>query len=220
MKEKIKLAIAEDDISYRKLLIQLLQPYRKIIKIIFEASDGEETIKLIETQMPDVILMDFQMPFMDGLKATKFLSDKYPHLKILILTVHNDESLLLQLIAAGAHGFLLKDLSIKDIVRKIQLAYNNEYGLKGLSLKSIINAKSPASHSHHIHKIKFSPREMQVSGFLKEGLDNKAIADKLCISTRTVEGHASRMIKKAGVSDRPELIRFFKNWHSLPNEKK
>jgi DNA-binding NarL/FixJ family response regulator len=219
MREKIELAIAEDDIAYRKILIQSLQPYRKSIRIIIEASDGDELIKLVETNMPDVILLDFQMPFMDGLKTTKFLSDKYPNLKILILTAHNDESLLFQLIGAGAHGFLLKDLSIKEIARKIQLAYNDEYGLKGWSLKNIINAKAPASHTHihtHTHKIKFSPREIQINSLLHEGLDTKAVANKLCISTRTVDGHISRMIRKAGVTDRPELITFFKNWHNLP----
>jgi DNA-binding NarL/FixJ family response regulator len=213
MKEKIKLAIAEDDIAYRKILIQSLQLYRRNIKIIIEVSDGEELIKLVETQMPDVILLDFQMPFMDGLKTTKFLSDKYPHLKILILTVHNDEALLLQLIAAGAHGFLSKNLSVKEIARKIQLVYNDEYGLKGWSLKSIVNANASVSHTH---KITFSPREIQINSLLHNGLDSKAVADKLCISTRTVDGHVSRMIKKAGVADRPGLITFFKNWHSLP----
>jgi len=220
MKEKIKVAIAEDEIAYRKLLIQSLQPYRRNIKIIIEAPNGKELIKLIEIQMPDVILLDLRMPIMDGLKTTKILSEKYPRLKILILTARNEESLFLQLIGAGAHGFLLKNLSIKEIVRKIQLANNDEYGLKGWDLKRIVNAKKDKTDAYNFNGIEFTPRETEISSLLNQGLNYKKIADKLCISARTAEWHTRNMIKKAGVADRPELISFLNDWYSTSNEKK
>src|SRR5882757_3636233 len=114
----IKVAVVDDQQLFRSGVVSLLKDYEEL-KVIIEASNGRELMEQLKRQSPHVVLLDIEMPEMNGLEAAQLLKDKYPQIKVIILTMHNEEEFIFDLITKGAHGFLPKDKSVEEVVDAI-----------------------------------------------------------------------------------------------------
>jgi DNA-binding NarL/FixJ family response regulator len=206
MKEKIKLAIVEDNLAYRKFLVKHFSK-RQDVEIISEASNGKECIDGLEIQIPGIILLDLGMPVMSGTETVAYLDKNHPEIKILILTVHKEDAILLELIETGVRGFLSKDMEIKEIIKAVYMAHKNHYFLEGLNLKKIVTANK----NTHLNNIKFTDRESEIIKLLCEGFAPKEIANKLFLSTRTVETHIYNVRQKTKTRTLRKLVTLLTN---------
>jgi len=201
--EPIRIVIADDHCMVREGLKQLLE-LDGDIKVIGEASDGIKCLNMIEKLNPDVVLLDINMPQMSGLKVLELLQDKNCNSKILMLTIHNEIEYLIKAFDLGANGYVLKD-SESATLRKAIFAVNR--GEKYIQSELATQFKENLeNHNEDItNQIKLlTKREIEVLKLLTEGLFNKEIAYKLCISEKTVKNHVSNIFKKISVSDRTQ----------------
>lgn len=207
MDKVIKLAIVDDSDFFRKGLISHIAGHNQF-KILIEGSNGKELIAALksEKQKPDVILLDLEMPVMDGIKATEYISKHYPHIRILILTVHAEERILFHLIKKGAHGFLKKDTSIDKVGHAIQAIYANDYYFAGFDLKKTIAAGNNPVKSIRSNGASFTTRELEVLNLVCQQYTNQEISDKLHISIRTVHSHRSNILQKTNALNVTGLV--------------
>lgn len=208
MNKPTKIAVVDDQHLFRKGLISLLKEFDGL-EVLYEASNGQELIALIKKKRPDVILLDIEMPVMDGIKTAEYLQANYPGIKILILTMHNEEEMIVHLIEKGAHGFLLKDSSIEVVVESIHSViksghYFNDH-ISQIMIKKIVNNRNVVPD---FTKASLSEREIEVVKLICKELTNKEIADKLCISVRTVDGHRENILKKIHAKNSIGLVMY------------
>jgi DNA-binding NarL/FixJ family response regulator len=205
-KEFIKIHIVEDHQIFREGLKTVLSDIPDV-KVIDESSDGREFLAKLSLQVPDIVFMDIKMPVMDGIKATEEALLKYPGLKIIILSMFDEEEYVYQMIHMGISGFMLKNSDKPSIEKAIhQVASGNHY-FSAEIMSLIVKSINKSSHEKNIkEEIEFSRREIEVLNMLGKGYANKEIADKLFISPRTVEGHKSKLIQKTGQSNSLSLV--------------
>lgn len=202
--QKIKLFISDDHSLVREGLKTLLSN-SKFIDLVGEASNGKITIDLIPILNPDVILMDIDMPEINGIIATKEIINFNPKIKIIALTMHNDESLLNEMLNAGAVGYLLKNTDKENLEFAILNCYN---GYKTID-KNL--SKIPKSSEIQVLKsdnIKLTTRESEILILISNGFTNKQIADKLFISYKTVDTHRTALMKKVDAHNVAGLIKY------------
>lgn len=202
MSNQIKIVIADDHSMIREGLKQLLE-LDGDITVIGEAGNGEECLKLIETLHPDVVLLDINMPVMNGLKMLETLrSSVNRNQKVLILTIHNEVEYLMKAVDIGVEGYVLKDAEsavLKNAINKVYLGEN----YIDFTMVPLLNEKI-AREKEKVEDEKLTRREIEVLKLLAEGLFNKEIAYKLSISEKTVKNHVSNIFKKIGVFDRTQ----------------
>lgn len=209
MKNHIKVLLAEDHTIVRNGIVALLEKEEEI-KIIAEAKNGEEVLGLLESGIaPDVILTDINMPDMNGIELISALKTSYPQIKTLVLTMLDDENHVNQALSAGAHGYLLKNVNIDEIIFAIkQITKGYKYICTGISL----NLLAQASSNHYSQKIKLSvdisKREIEILNLIAQGFTNGEIADKLFTSKRTIEGNRQNLLEKTGTKNTASLINF------------
>lgn len=202
-----RVMIVEDHTIVREGLHLLLQRNRQIA-IVGEASNGREAIGLAATLQPHVILMDIRLPDISGLEVTRRIKADHPNIAVIMLTMHDDEEYVIGAVRAGAAGYMLKDISPKDLVRAIQTVREGgtiiEPGLLRKTLSTL--APSGAVGADHLpEKVEhLTPREKEVLELLVEGLTNREIGKELFISEQTVKNHVSAIIHKLGASDRTQ----------------
>ena len=209
MKNPIKLAIADDDAIYRAILLAYIKPF-KDIEVILQAGNGRELIDLLQqNQEPDIVLLDLEMPIMDGRETLDYLSKEYPNLKVLILTVHNDDEMFCYLIEKGANSFIPKEIGLALIIEAVYAVKAIGYYFANVDLKKIMAAKKPAKpDSGSIDMIPFTKRETEIIRLICQGYSNKDISEKLFISQRTVDAHKNNMVQKANVGNMTGLMAF------------
>lgn len=200
MEQQVKIIIADDHMMVREGLRQLLELDGDIL-VVGEAGNGEECLKLIETEKPDVVLLDINMPVMNGLKMLEMLrASVNKKQKVLILTIHNEVEYLVKAIDIGVEGYVLKDSDSTVLKRAIFKIYNGEQYID-FTMVPLLNEKSAQEKAEDE---KLTRREIEVLKLLAEGLFNKEIAYKLSISEKTVKNHVSNIFKKIGVFDRTQ----------------
>lgn len=204
---KTKVIIVDDHRMFREGLRFLLTELPNI-KIIAEAENGIEFLNLLNDNKPDIILMDINMPEMDGIEATKKALKIYPKLRIIAITMFGDENYYYKMVQAGAVGFLLKKSGSDELAEAIEkVMAGSDYFSVDL-LKSIIltlgSRKQVKTQENNI--LQFSPREQEVFELICEGLSAKEIADRLHISPRTVDGYKSKLFDKTGTQNTSSLI--------------
>lgn len=182
------------------------------IKITGEASTGAELWKLLEGEKPDIILMDISLPDTSGIELTRLLSERFPEIKVLILSMYTDESFINQAIKSGAKGYLHKNTTREEMLIAIDTVYSgNDFYSDNISkiiLKSYIEkAKLNAEDVLNPHEI-LSKREIEILTMFAEGFINKEIADKLFISIRTVESHKNHIMQKLNLKTQVELVKY------------
>ncbi|WP_072968396.1 response regulator [Thermoanaerobacter uzonensis] len=207
----IKLLVADDHALIRKGLVQLIE-MEKDIKVISQASNGEEVYQLAKKFMPDLILMDVNMPVMNGIKAAKMLKEEKHPSKVLFLTIYNDREYLLEALKLGVEGYILKDAEYDDLIKAIRTIYNGGVYIHPSLMEEIDNI------DHENLKKDLTPREIEILKLISKGYSNKEIAQKLFLSEKTVKNHVYNIFKKLDVKDRTQAaIYMLKNETILQN---
>jgi DNA-binding NarL/FixJ family response regulator len=205
---KIKICLAEDNYFLAKTIQEKLSFFEDI-SFKFHANNGAELIgKLEENNLIDVILMDIQMPEMNGITATEIVKNKYPHIRVLMLTVLDDDSYVFDAIKAGANGYLLKEENAEKLHKSIIEVYN--YGAPmtpSIALKTLNLLRNPiVIEEEKKENIKLSKREAEILLHLSKGLNYNAIAENLIISPSTVRKHIENTYKKLQVHNKMEAV--------------
>lgn len=212
--KKITVMIADDHILMREGLKQLLE-LEKDIAVVAQAGDGEEAIEKAVKYNPHVLLLDINMPKLNGIDVLRRLKDLGVNTKIIMLTIHNDKEYLFETIKIGADGYILKDSDADSLIRAIREVNNGRTYIQSSIAKMLVERLNgdEEESDERLKKIKsLTKREYEVLTLIAEGLNNKDIADKLFISEKTVKNHVSSIFKKIGVNDRIQAAIFaYKN---------
>lgn len=187
------------------------------IQLIGEASDGQETLELIEKDAPDVLIVDIRMPLMNGLEVTRHVKKTHPDMKVLVLTMHDDSEYILKALEYGADGYLLKDTNKHEFIKAIHMVQEGQKYFSGDISSTIVNSYLHAAHRSDTPAVsttsiakesyQLTRRELQILGMIYEGISNKEIAEKLNKSVRTIETHRFNIMKKLEVNNITELLK-------------
>jgi NarL family two-component system response regulator LiaR len=191
---RIRIQVVEDDSVLRRTLVELLRLEADLL-VVSEASNGEQAVAEAMVVRPDVILMDIQMPRMNGIDATRQLKEKLPEAHVVMLTKFGDDENVFAAIKAGALGYVLKDAGLDEIARVVRSAKIGDGSLSPASQSALHNRQLFAE---------LSRREVEVLECIAAGMKNTAIADKLFLSEKTVKSHVGSIFKKLQVNDRTE----------------
>lgn len=211
--EKIKLILVDDHPIVRDGIFAALMNVNNI-EIVGEASNGDELLKLLNEnkKKADVILLDLSMPKMSGTEITKILTEKHPHLKVLIFSSYTDEESIFSSIQAGALGYLPKDAMRDELVNAIEQVYNGqEYLSKSIPntiLMKFINKSKEGSIGETKNVSALTKRELEILRYIAEGYHYKEIGEKLFISARTVETHKNNIMQKLDLKSTIELVKY------------
>jgi DNA-binding NarL/FixJ family response regulator len=205
---KIRVLLADDHTILRDGIRALLDDQADI-EVIGEAKDGQATVKMTAQLQPDVVVMDIAMPLLNGLEATRQIQRDCPQVKVLILTMHENEEYIRQVLAAGALGYVLKDAAAHDLLGAIRAVYQGEAVLSPAITRLVIedylrwgDIRPPDSTNG------LTSREREVLQLIAEGYTNKEIAEILCLSIKTVQSHRTNLMSKLDLHDRGELIKY------------
>jgi DNA-binding NarL/FixJ family response regulator len=205
----IKIAIADDYTIYREgLKIGLVQDEN--LEVMLEAADGEDLIKGIETDMPDVIIMDLKMPVMDGMEATKLIKKKYPDMKILVVTMYDDEKFVIHLMEIGANGYLLKNAEAEEIRKAIYSVHETGYYFNNIVSNALLKKLVIKGNIKPSFKegVELTEREQDVLKLICAEKTANEMGKQLFLSPRSVEGIRQRLIDKVGVRNTAGLVMF------------
>jgi len=206
----LKVCIAEDNYFLLKAIKEKLSFFEDIA-IKFTSNNGAELIgKLEENHLIDVILMDIQMPVMDGIKATELIKNKYPHIKIIMLTVSDDDEDVFKSIKAGANGYLLKEIEAENLYNCILEVVNGGAPMTpSIALKTLNLLRNPnfiSCKSEEIDDVQLTKREIEILMQLSKGLNYNEISDNLIISPSTMRKHIENIYKKLQVHSKMEAV--------------
>ncbi len=205
--EPIRVIIADDHEIYRDGLRMMLKKDSGV-ELVDEAGNGEELIRLARKWEPDVILMDIVMPVRDGIAATAYLAEHCPAISVIALSMFNEDNLIVDMLEAGAKGYLLKNADKKEILEAIRSVYRQvPYYCRSTSAKlAQLIARSRYDPYKKTDLIKFTDKEIQIMKLVCEELTNKQIGAKLFISDRTVEGIRLRLQEKLNVKSTTGIV--------------
>jgi two-component system invasion response regulator UvrY len=201
----INTMLVDDHDLVRSGIRRLLDDFPDI-RITAEAQSGEQAIRLVRRQAPDVVLMDLSMPGIGGLEATRKITRSLPEIKIIVVSIHDDDPFPARLLEAGASGYITKGCSVDEIVTAIRLVHQGQqYLTPGIAQKLAL------SYVHNRDKSPFdelTQRETQVMLMVVSGETNKQISEQLCLSPKTTSTYRYRLFEKLGVGNDVELTRF------------
>lgn len=206
----LKICIAEDNYFLLKT-IKEKRSFFENLSIKFTANNGAELIgKLEENHHIDIVLMDIQMPVMDGIKATELVKNKYPHIKIIMLTVSDDDEDVFKSIKAGANGYLLKEIEAENLYNCMLEVVNGGAPMTpSIALKTLNLLRNPDiinSKSEELDEVQLTKREVEILLQLSKGLNYNEISDNLIISPETVRKHIENIYKKLQVHSKMEAV--------------
>jgi DNA-binding NarL/FixJ family response regulator len=200
----ISILLVDDHAILRDGLKNILS-FEDDIKVIGEAISGEEALRLTEELSPDVIIMDINLPGMNGVETTAVIKEKNPDARILVLTMYTHDEYLMSALKAGADGYLLKDAPSEHVVDAINAVYRGESMITPSMTKKLVNIHLQQTQVKK-DESNLTDREQEVLIGLVEGLSNKEIAEKLFISDKTVKIHVSKIFKKLEVKSRSQAV--------------
>lgn len=194
--DKIRVVIADDHAMVREGLKQILE-LEKDIAVVAQASNGEEAVKLAKECQPDVVLMDINMPGMNGLQAIEKIKAENLAVKIIVLTIHEDKEYLFKTLQMGAEGYVLKDADSTVLVEAIRSVNRGESYIQSNMTKELVREFNRVTVNEKAKKTEndLTPRELEVLELIAQGLINKEIAKRLFISEKTVKNHVSNIFK-------------------------
>ncbi len=196
----ISVMVVDDHSMVRAGLQQLLSSAGDI-EVVGSAANGAEAVELAAQVRPDVVLMDLQMPVMDGVEATAALCQVHPDAAVVIVTSFSDRDRIVGAIDAGAVGYLLKDASPDDVLGGVRAAARGESPLHPKAARELLSARAEAPARG---EVELTARETEVLGLVRQGLSNKQIARRLGITERTVKAHLTSCFQRIGVLDRTQ----------------
>lgn len=201
----IRIIIADDHPVTRKGLSSVLSEEEDLV-IIGETGDGLSTIREADNLDPDVIIMDISLPDIDGIEVTRRIKEKSPHIRIIALSIHSTKHYVIEMLKAGASGYLRKECDVKEVVKAIHFVQQDEIYLSPETSSAIArDYLSIVGKKGSSEKELLSPREYEVLKHVAKGKTTKEIADKLHISRKTVETHRTRIMQKLDIHSTAEL---------------
>jgi len=209
--EKIRILFADDHAIVRDGLRSLFESDPQFM-IVGEAADGNEAVKLVDKHKPDVAVLDISMPNVNGVEATRIIKKEYPDTRILILTIHENEEYIQEMILAGADGYVLKNAEKKEIFDGVRAVANgstffspnvSKVLLDGLVKRTRNREPFPNGGENRLTK-----REIEILRMIAEGLTSKQIADKLFLSVTTVNSHRTNIMKKLDIHEAVGLVKY------------
>lgn len=208
MSDSIRVIIVDDESLVRAALRVFLESSEGF-ELVGEADNGADAITLARAVRPDVVLMDVQMPVMDGIEATSRLTKEFPGLKVVALTTFSAERVIVPMLSAGASGYLVKDTSPDRILDAARLAYEGGYVLSPRVAKELVSSVQ-SGHSQAVRPLgrdeELTERELEVVTLLSQGMSNAEIAGAMFVSEATVKSHLGRITAKWGVRDRIQVL--------------
>ncbi len=201
---KRKVIIVDDHTLFRnglRILLNNIENYH----VIAEAANGKQFLELLNTIVPDLVLMDISMPVMDGIEASAIAHEKYPNLKIITLSMYGEEDYYYKMVNAGVKGFVLKNSDIKEVKTALDIVYDGGSFFSSELLQNLVNSLKSAPKSKEFHT-ELSEREMEILILICQGMSNQEIADKLFISKRTVDKHRANILEKSESKNTAQLV--------------
>ena len=209
----IKVLIAEDQELIRQSL-EIILSNKPDMKIIGIAEDGNKAIELAQKLIPDIILMDIRMPFVDGVKCIKIIKEKYPQIKIIVLTTFDDDEYIFNALKNGASGYLLKGISSKELVEAIRTVFNGGALINPDIAVKVVRLFSKMAKADYNIKVNenevnsLSKNELKIMKLIGRGMSNKEITDILKFSEGTVRNYISIVLNKLNLRDRTQIAIF------------
>ncbi|PEJ58414.1 MULTISPECIES: response regulator transcription factor [unclassified Bacillus (in: firmicutes)] len=212
---KTRIAIVDDHKLFREGIKRILD-FEESFDVVAEGSDGTEVVGIMDQHQVDVLIVDINMPNMNGVTATKALLEKYPDAKVIILSIHDDESYVTHVLKVGARGYLLKEMDSDTLIEAIKvvtkggcylhpkITHNLVEEFRRLSLKEQLFKSREVEVRRPLHLL--TRRECEVLQMLADGKSNRAIGEALFISEKTVKNHVSNILQKLEVNDRTHAV--------------
>ncbi|MED3841889.1 response regulator transcription factor [Geobacillus stearothermophilus] len=211
---KTRIAIIDDHQLFREGIKRILE-FEGDFEVVAEGSDGSEVLSIVETYRPDLVLMDINMPDINGVEATKQLIEAYPDTKVVVLSIHDDEHYVMRALQMGATGYLLKEMDADTLIEAVRIVAEGgsylhpkvthnlirEYR-RLTSEKDGVAVKQEVRRPLHL----LTRRECEVLQLLADGKSNRAIGEALYISEKTVKNHVSSILQKLNVNDRTQAV--------------
>ncbi len=209
MSAKINVGIIDDQHLFRQGMASLLKDYPEV-NISLEASDGKELLAaLYAGNVPDVLLLDIEMPVMNGIEALKIIREKKINVKVLIITMHDEEEMVVHLIEKGANGFLPKNEDIENVVDAIVAVMQNDYYFNDKFSKAMLhNLMTSEKIEPKFISSRLNEKELEIVQMVCAEMTNKEIALKLNLSSRTVDGYRERILKKIGARNTAGIVMY------------
>lgn len=205
--KKIAIAIVDDHTLFRKGMVSLLAESDEI-DIIFDASNGQEMINMLKQgALPKVILMDINMPEMDGYTATRWLTDNHPQIKVLALSMHDEDEPIIEMLKSGAGGYLLKESKTSDLVAAIKTIAEHDYFMNNLVSGKLIRSLQEKSTVKNVLE-EISANERKFLEHCCSELTYKEIADKMNLSPHTIDNYRESLFQKFEIKSRTGLVLF------------
>jgi len=206
MEKPVRILITDDHQMFIDGLRSILRK-QDTFQVVAEALDAEQALEIIEKQEIDVLITDISMPGMSGIELTKVVKEKYPHVKVIVVTMHNDPGMVSEILHAEAEGYILKNTGKKELLEALTKVsgdgtfYSNE--VLTLMLQSVKSEKKPAEETKHL-----SEREIEILKLIVEEYSSEQIAEKLFISKRTVDTHRINILAKTNSKTLVGLIKY------------
>lgn len=195
----IRIVLADD----HELIVkgfQLMLSRQSDIEMVADAANGRDLVEAVKKHQPDIVVADIQMPVMDGIQACRAIKEEHPHIEVIALSTFGDDHYVIDMLEAGARGYLLKNTSKPELLEAIKSVYEGDmYFSKNISNNFLrLISKSSYNPFKEKKKVEFNEREMEVITLMCQELSNKEIADKMDLSIRTIEGYRERIFEKTG----------------------
>jgi two-component system, NarL family, response regulator DegU len=207
--KKYKVYIADDHTLFRKAMVNLMKTFDRI-DLIRDAENGKELLALMKADIPDVVIVDLQMPVMDGAEVSEAIATKYPEVKIIILTMHDSEKFILHMMETGVHAFLLKNTEPEELEKAIYAVMEKDFyhnDLVAAVLRKNVKEKKSAQRPM-FRQSELTEREKEILILTCQELTIKEIGQKLSLSENTVRNHKVNIMEKVGVNNTVGLVKF------------
>ncbi len=204
---KIRILLVDDHTILREGVRTLLNT-QEDMEVVGEAEDGEQAVNLVKKIRPDIVLMDIGLPGINGIEATKRIKRENPEVKVLVLSMHDNEEYIAPVFQAGASGYVLKRLASKELVSALRAVHQGHSILHPALTDTVFKNDSTHENLSALKEDGLTAREIEVLRLIAKGLTNQQIADELIISIKTVQAHRSNIMEKLDLHDRVELTRY------------
>jgi two-component system, NarL family, response regulator NreC len=209
--DKIRVLLADDHTLIRSGIATLLHSNKDFL-VIGEAEDGEEAVRKTGELKPTVVVLDLSMPKLSGIEATKQIKKKYPEVHVLVLTMHENEEYVYQILKSGAAGYVLKSAGKEELITAIRAAARGEKffspRISQLMAEGYVRRVEQVATETESGDVPLTRRELEVLALVVDGMTNQQIADQLFISPRTVDTHRTNIMQKLNIHDLANLVRY------------